>query len=51
MAFIGSVFLDLPVTGTSPDLQVMVEGKLRELERDPANVQLVIKEISSGLQR
>ena len=43
--------LDLPVTGTSPDLQVMVEGKLRELERDPANVQLVIKEISSGLQR
>ncbi|XP_065903460.1 coiled-coil domain-containing protein 158-like isoform X2 [Dysidea avara] len=29
----------------------MVEGKLRELERDPANVQLVIKEISGGLQR
>ena len=43
--------LYLPVTGTSPDLQVMVEGKLRELERDPANVQLVIKEISNGLQR
>ena len=41
--------LDLPVTGTSPDLQVMVEGKIRELERDPANVQLVIKEISGGL--
>ena len=29
----------------------MVEGELKELERDPANVQLVIKEISSGLQR
>ena len=29
----------------------MVEGKLRKLERDPANVQLVIKEISGGLQR
>ena len=44
-------YLDLPVSGTSPDLQIMVEGKLRELQRDPANVQLVIKEISSGLQR
>jgi len=41
--------LDVPVSGTSPDLQVMVEGKLRELENDPANMQLVTKEISGGL--
>ena len=34
--------LCLPVNGTSPDLQVMVEGKLRELEWDPANVQLEV---------
>ena len=40
--------LDVPTSGTGPDLQVMVEGKLRELEHDPANVQLVIKEISGG---
>jgi len=25
--------------------QIMVEGKLRELEYDPANVQLIIKKI------
>ena len=43
--------LDLPVTGTSSDLQVMVEGKLKELEQDPANVELVMKEVSGGLQR
>ena len=43
--------LDLPVTGTSPDLQVMVEGKLKELQQDPANVELVMKEVSGGLQR
>ena len=43
--------LDLPVTGTSPDLQIMVEGKLKELEQDPANVQLVMKEVLGRLQR
>ncbi|XP_065903134.1 uncharacterized protein [Dysidea avara] len=43
--------LDLPVTGTSPDLQVMVEGKLKELEQDPANVELVMKKVSDRLQR
>jgi len=40
---------DVPVSGTSPDLQVTVERKLRELEHDhPANVQLVTEEISGG---
>ena len=34
----------------SADLQVMVQEKLRELERDPENVQLVINEISDGLK-
>ena len=29
----------------------MVEGKLKELEQDPANVQLVMKEVSDRLQR
>ena len=42
--------LGLPVTASSADLQVMVEEKLRELERDPKNVQLVVNEISDGLQ-
>ena len=43
--------LDIPVTATGPDLQIMVEGKLRELKHDPADVQLVIKELLSGLQK
>ena len=42
--------LDLPVTGSSGDLQIMVEGKLREVERDPMNVQLVVKENTDGSQ-
>ena len=42
--------LSLPVAAPSADLQVMVEEKVRELERDPANVQLVVNEISDGLQ-
>ena len=43
--------LDISVTATGPDLQAMVKGKLRELKYDPADVQLVIKELSSGLQK
>jgi len=43
--------LDIPVPGTGPDLQILVEGKLRELKHDPADVQLVIKELSNGLQK
>ena len=42
--------LGLPVTASNADLQVMVEEKLRELERDPKSVQLVVNEISDGLQ-
>ena len=42
--------LGLPVTVSSVDLQVMVEEKLRELERDPKNIQLVVNEISDSLQ-
>ena len=42
--------LGFPVTASSTDLQVMVEEKLRELERDPKNVQLVVNEISDSLQ-
>ena len=32
------------------DLKVTVEEKLRELERDPVNVQMVVKEITDGSQ-
>ena len=42
--------LGLPVATPSADLQVMVQEKLRELERDPENVQLVINEFSDGLK-
>ena len=37
--------LELPIGGNSADLQVMVEGKLREMERDPSSVQVVLKKI------
>ena len=37
--------LDLPVTASMADLKVMVEEKLWELEQDPVNVQIVVKEI------
>ena len=36
--------LELPITGGNADLQVIVEGKLREMERDPSSVQVVLKE-------
>ena len=42
--------LDLPVTASMVDLKVMVDEKLRELERDPVNVQIVVKEIPDGSQ-
>ena len=35
--------LELPIGGNSADLQVMVEGKLREMERDPSSVQIVLE--------
>ena len=35
--------LELPITGGNADLQVMVEGKLREM-RDPSSIQVVLKE-------
>ena len=35
--------LELPIGGNSADLQVMVEGKLREMERDPSSVQVVLE--------
>ena len=35
--------LELPIVGNSADLQVMVEGKLREMERDPSSVQVVLE--------
>ena len=40
--------LDLPVPASMADLKVMVEEKLRELKRDPVNVQIVVKEIPDG---
>ena len=42
--------LDLPSAGNSSDLQVIVEGKLREMERDPSGVQLVLEEDVGGGQ-
>ena len=42
--------LDLPVAASMADLKVMVEEKLRELERGPVNVQMVVKEIPDGSQ-
>ena len=33
----------MPIGGNSADLQVMVEGKLREMERDPSSVQIVLE--------
>ena len=38
------------MAASSADLQVMVEEKVRELERDPTSVQLVVNETSDGLQ-
>ena len=40
--------LELPVTASGANLQIMVEERLRELERVPENVQLVIEEIPGG---
>ena len=42
--------LDIPVAASMADLKVMVEEKPRELERDPVNVQMVVKEIPDGSQ-
>ena len=42
--------LGLPSAGNSFDLQVIVEGKLREMERDPSGVQLVLEEDVGGGQ-
>ena len=42
--------LDLPVTASMADLKVMIEEKLRELESDPVNVKIVVKEIPDGSQ-
>ena len=42
--------LELPVATSNANLQIMVEEKLRGLERDPKNVQLVVKETSDGSQ-
>ena len=36
--------LDIPVTGSSSDLLIVIEGKLRDSQRNPRNVQLVVKE-------
>ena len=35
--------LELPIGGNSADLQVMVEGRLREMEKDPSSVQIVLE--------
>ena len=35
--------LELPIGGNSADLQVMVEGRLREIEKDPSSVQIVLE--------
>ena len=43
--------LGLPSAGNSSDLQVIVEGKLREMERDPSGVQLVLEEDVGGGQQ
>ena len=40
--------LELPVTASSPNLPIMVQERLRKLERVPENVQLVIEEIPDG---
>ena len=40
--------LELPVTTSGANLHIMVEERLRELERVPENVQLVIEEIPDG---
>ena len=43
--------LDLPLAGNNADLQVMVEGKLRDMERDPSCVQVVLEEgVAEGQQ-
>ena len=42
--------LDLPVTASSANLQIMVVAKLKELERDPKDVQLVVNEIPDDSQ-
>ena len=42
--------LDLPSSGSNSDLQVIVEGKLREMERDPSCIQLVLEGVDGGHQ-
>lgn len=43
--------LDLPVAASSAYLQIMVEAKLRELEQEPKNMQLVVSETLNGSQQ
>ena len=38
------------MTASRTDIKVMVEERLRKLEWDPANVQIVFKEISDSSQ-
>ena len=43
--------LNLPLAGNNADLQVMVEGKIRNIERDPSCVQVVLEEgVAEGQQ-
>jgi len=40
--------LEVPTVGSSDDLHVMIEGKLKEMNHDLVNVQVVIKETPGG---
>ena len=40
--------LDLPTAGSLEETRLMLEGKLLEREREPWNVQVIIKETAEG---
>ena len=42
--------LGVPTDASVDKVHVMIEGKLREMERDPANVQVVISSANMSLR-
>ena len=43
-----AVALDLPTAGSLEETRLMLEGNLLEREREPRNIQVVIKETAEG---
>ena len=45
-----AVGLEVPVTASLDDIRQLVEGKLREVNRDPRNVQVALCDVPGGVK-